>query len=544
MPGFFRKIATRYETGYAAIFIVAFLVAAYIQAPPTFIDPDSFYHAKMTSLLMERGIVRDFEWLPFTTLGESYADHHFLYHALLAPFFALFGPLVGLKIGTVFFSAAAITAFYALLRGHQVRGAFWYAALLATSGGFIFRLNLAKASAMSIAVLLLALLCVRKKKPALLFFLAWAYVWLYGGWPLMAFVVGVAVAAQSLARSAMTPGSRGLLAAVRRANLEKGELRLIAGVVIGLLAGLIVNPYFPTNLQFYWEQIIQIAVINYQDTIGVGGEWYPYDIEDLAVAIGPIVLLFLFGLAAFPIRLLAASRRDRRTEAVDAAGLLASLALAAVFLVLTLRSKRHVEYFAPFAMFFVAVFLNAVLPALRPAAVWRGLKRIGGEFGLVPVAAAFMVPVLFGFMAARDIAGTREFYANGIPFSRYERAAKWLEAHTPRGAIVVHSDWDDFPPLFFWNDRNRYMSGLDPTFFYRHDTLRYWQWVHLTIGKRRAGVESLIRGSFGARYVLIEKDHDGMRDAVAADGAFVRVYSDDEVDIYELEDNDRPASPQ
>jgi len=45
----------------------------------------------------------------------------------------------------------------------------------------------------------------------------------------------------------------------------------------------------------------------------------------------------------------------------------------------------------------------------------------------------------------------------------------WLKENTVKDEIIIHSSWDEFPMLFYYNDYNQYMAGLDPTFFYKAD---------------------------------------------------------------------------
>src|SRR5437867_2500437 len=103
-----------------ATLVIAAALYWFIQDRPSFMDPDSFYHAKMALLMREHGPVTSFPWLPFTTLADAFADHHFLYHAALVPFVSELGPLVGTRAAAIVFAAAAIVMFQALLEAYGV----------------------------------------------------------------------------------------------------------------------------------------------------------------------------------------------------------------------------------------------------------------------------------------------------------------------------------------------------------------------------------------------------------------------------------------
>lgn len=533
--------------GYIGAFLLSAAVFTFIQYEPSFRDPDTFYHMKIAMLMMKEGIVYDFPWLPFTTLATAYTDHHFLYHLALIPFFQLFGPLIGMKVAAVAFAAAAVTAFYGLLRSHKVRFAFWFAILLATSSGFIFRLNLAKATALSLTLIMLTLIALRKNRIWLVFILSWLYVLLHAGWPIMIVIVGVTLGTKAVIdriadRHPLHSWAslwfwRRLFRGSRNAwrdFLAATETRQAAAALGGIAAGLVINPYFPANFLFYWEQIWQIAVVGYKDKIGVGSEWYPYPFLELFGAGSMVFLLFALGLVLLTAGLLWKDvyRGTGKVKRSEIAALVSSFFLAALFFAMTLRSRRHIEYFVPFAMLFDAVFLHLLLSHIDARKV---LAKVSSVFKKPLVFQAIIVgyfAFVMPFMSVRDVLSIHDSFLHGIPFTKYEKASVWLQAHAKPGAVVVHSDWDDFPPLFFRNDQNSYMCGLDPTFFYRQDPTRYWQWVNLTTGRTTTGIGALMKTSFGAKFALIEKDHVYMKNAMSGDPSVFLVYEDDEVWIY------------
>ncbi|HLC89857.1 MAG TPA: hypothetical protein VJG65_02760, partial [Patescibacteria group bacterium] len=114
------------------IFIISASLFGYLASDQTFVDPDSFYHAKMAQLLWEKGAITSFPWLSATTLQYKFADHHFLYHLALIPFVKIFPAPWGLKIATVLFASFAILAIYWFLRQLKIPGSFWYILFLLT----------------------------------------------------------------------------------------------------------------------------------------------------------------------------------------------------------------------------------------------------------------------------------------------------------------------------------------------------------------------------------------------------------------------------
>lgn len=503
-----------------AVFVFSVLVFSTLHFTPAFRDPDTFYHAKMTALMLERGVVREFPWLPFTTLADAFADHHLLYHFLLFPFVAVLGPLSGLAVATPLFAGVAVTALALVMAGLGARPAWLFALLAGFSSGWAFRLNLGKANALSVALSLGVFYSALRAAPWTLAPLGFVYVWLHGAWPLSFALLGAAAIGRLSASLEWHGEAR---------RFGKQCLALISGIVLGH----VVNPYFPKNLAFAWEQIAQIAVVNYQGRIGVGSEWYAPAMTDLVASLVPVTYVLLAALVLLLSAIFFGGmiRRDVATDKGEAAAFMASAVAVGGLFLMTLRSQRHVEFLAPFAMLCAALLITAIV---------RRLDLLRFRTFIFSRRRNLFFVVLLGFYSAavlvvvpvRDILGLRDSYAQGVPWVKYEKASAWLAENTPDGSVIFHSDWDDFPPLFFHNNRNAYVAGLDPTFLYRKDSLRHAQWVNITTGKRRTGLREVVAGSFGAAAILVEKDHQEMRDAVEADGGFTLAYEDDDAWVY------------
>ncbi len=530
---------------FVAIFIFSAAIYTLIEAVPRFRDPDSFYHLKMAMLMRTQGVVHSFSWLPFTTLVDNYADHHFLYHVLLIPFVSLFGPFIGMTIATIFFAALAVTLFFTLLRVYEVRYAWVYTCVLATSAAFIFRLNLAKTSAPSLAILFLALIASKKEKSFVLFCIAWLYVLLYGGWPILAVVMGAFVIARIIADHVFDHHPfhswaciffwKRLLRGSRHAWSDffaSPEVRNFGATIAGLFCGVIINPYFPTNIRFYWDQIVQIALIGYKNTIGVGGEWYPYTPDRLLAESGGVLLLVAIALMLLAFVLFwpeTIRRGHTEIHRLEVTPIIASAVLTTLFLVMTLRSKRHIEYLAPFLTFFTALLFDALFRRVHFRAAIEKFSR-----PRLLSAAGVVVILVFIFIGAKDVFLVRGLYKEGVPWSRYAGATTWIAKHARKDAVIFHSNWDEFPPLFFGDDHHRYIVGLDPTFLYLRDPVRYDLWVDVTTGKVPRGAAKLVQRIFDANLVFIATGHDAMLHAFEADPNAVLVYKDADAAIFSI----------
>lgn len=521
--------------GYLVVFTTAFFVLVILQASPYFADPDSFYHAKMALLIRDQGIVHSFPWLQLTTLGTNYTDQHLLYHILLIPFVTWFPPMIGLKLATVLFGSAFAVVFYWACRRLNVRWPLFFVLMLLAVRPLTFRISLAKAPSTALILLFLGLVWMFEYKFKRLFMLAVTYVWYYGGFPLLG--VGAAViSATSWLHNHLISKHFGdrlvdkVLSLVgrhsRRHRPRWLNLRLLIVVAAGLLVGLILNPYFPGNLYFYEQQIVNIGIINFQKTIGVGNEWYPYGFLDLLTNGAFATLLMLVAVVGAVLRFRAQSKRSW-----------ALAVLTIFFLLLTLKSRRYVEYYIPIAMLFSAVSISDTLRGISMHNLvqqfhrWFFLGRIGKIIGVL---IAVYLALGVGFVAGRDFRNELHDLHGGFKIDRFAPVSAWLSTHTPDGSRVVHSDWDEFPVLFYHNTHNTYIVGLDPTFLYKANQTTYWTWANITLGRYTGDVTAAVRDTLHSQYVLVATGHDAMDQYFRGNDAFAVVYQDAEAKIYQL----------
>lgn len=518
---------------YLLIFSTAFVVLLVLQSTSFFADPDSFYHAKMALLIRDQGPIHDFSWLRLTVLGQNYTDQHFLYHVLLIPFVTWLSPLLGLKLATVVFGATLFTIVYWMLRQFKVRWAFVFVLLLLMIRPFTFRISLAKAPSTSLIFFFVGLTWIFQYRLRRLFVLAFAYVWYYGGWPLLG-VAGLGASGVSwlynryhhIASHRFVQKIFSLIGRhLRHRRARRPNLEMLLTVAGGLLAGLIFNVYFPHNLTFYWHQLVNIGIINFQHVIGVGAEWYPYGFTDL-VANGAIAsLLILLALLAILFR---TKQQSKRTWTM--------LLLTIFFLFLTLKSRRYVEYYIPTAVIFSALALSDGLRQFSDRQLLHELVKLFRPGWRRFLGSVLAVYVLFGlgYIVGRDFRNERADLNQGFRLNKFERVGTWLALNTPVGSRVVHSDWDEFPVLFYVDSHNTYIVGLDPTFLYKANPDTYWTWANITLGKFNGNLRQAVTGILGSRYVLVASGHEVMDQEFRNNPDFTPVYHDDEATIYTI----------
>ena len=504
-----------------AAFVLCLAVFAWLQPSQALADPDSWYHARLTTMMRDSGIVRDFPWTQATLYRTIFIDHHFLYHVLLIPFVSLVpNDLAGAKVATIVFAALSATVILWRLKRWQVP--YWGVGilLLLTSAPFLFRLSLVKAPALAIGVVIVAFYLIVERRLGWLFWWTWFYVWFYSAWPLIVVMTCLYVTVGAIGKAGQG------LKVVWQEVTSKANLKLIAVVAGGVVVGLIINPYWPTNLA-YLKQIFSMALRPYYDFIGIGAEWYPLKPLDLPEYLSYPLLVWLIATLAGVFSWRQQTNLSRT-----------SWLMAVLFLVFTLRARRQTEYFVPWMVLSAGLCLrDAGLGKLTFAQLknkfssWipNWIKRKAVVWILL-IYGIIVVP--WGLSHGPRLA--QALLAQGYEYNTMSGASQWLRQNTAAGSVIFQSDWGTFPMLFYHNSQNYYLTGLDQTFMYEYDKEKYRQWVRATKGETPR-IYEIARGLFGASYLLLEKRTPAMLLWLNRDARFAKVYEDAEAMVYQLQ---------
>lgn len=478
------------------LFVVFFIGMAIIQfSTPNLPDNDGFYHIKLAWLMRTEGLKPDFPWLPLSILNErEFYDHHFLFHVALTPF--TFGDLItGAKWAAVTFSALAFLSVWYLFRRQNISFAWlWALVLLGISSAFLYRMSITRAQSLSLGVLALGLTWMLEGKHKHLAVLSFFYVWMYDAFPLMLALTGIHAAAVFLVE-------------------RRVDVRPLSWVAAGILAGLILNPYFPNNLIFTYHHLL--PKLADATSLSVGNEWYPYDTEQLLKNSLPALIAFSSGALALG---LSGKKMDTRTAI--------AFLLALLFGLMLFKARRFVEYFPPFTLIFAA-FAFAPLFAEQP--VMKLPFRPQFQIGIY----VFLLAVFAVFGIVESLPQVQAQMSKSKPGDLYAGASTWLAENTSEGERIFQTDWDDFPRLFFYNTHNTYLAGLDPTYLQIYNPGLYEEWIDITHGDVENPSE-IIRSRFFARYVHTDLNHDDFIRQAENDSGLREVYRDEQAVIYEV----------
>lgn len=480
---------------------IAGLFFAYIQfsifALP---EIDAYYHTKLALLLGgdRPASLPEFPWLPLTVLdSKHFTDHHYLFHVLLSPFVAWSIP-TGAKWGAVTFATAGFAVFVFCLPPHRRTLLLGSACYLAASPAFIYRMSMVRAQSLSLAVLFLLVLALRKQRHMTTLVLGAVYVLLYNAFPLLILLCGAFWLAQI----------RHLRGTAAEASwVRKNWWKLPVAVAAGLALGILVHPNFPQNITFLYHHLVdKFKPGGY--TVKVGNEWYPYGPIPFLQHVAPSICLLACTLGVH------LKRRRISDESF------ALFIFTTVLMLMNLKSRRFVELFPPFAVL-------AIFTALKDCAA--------GEVAMLkrtPIFAALLAVALGG--AVFSGAETRKQMLTEAPYEKYALSARWLERNSEPLELVVAADWDDFPRLFHFNHHNTYLVGLDPYFLYARNPQLFADWVKFTRGEIPGAPSDFLEYTFSSRFVFVDRQHTKLRKQLESDPRIRKVFNSDDSSVFQI----------
>lgn len=453
-----------------------------------FVGNDGYFHARFSQLLRDAPHLTVAIWLPLTLLARYPLDHHLIFHWMLMPF-ASWDAIHGTKLFVILASSTVPVVFYIAVRRCSF-GTFFSLILLVASSGLLYRLQHPRAQSLSIACFILLLMSLAESRKLLLFIISFLYPWVILTGSLLLLP---------------TAALRVLCSFVRQRSL----LLVFFGLpLVGWILGNIVYPHGPSNWYFLFHYVRE--KISPEISL-LGEEWSKPGIADI---FSQNILVWLALAASIVACRLQKGRLSEQSW---------FLALCFCFyLALYIGSRRFVEHWVIVALMMCVYFLRDA--QLDPRAIAR---MIGARFTVLPLVLALG---LSNFIAVRSSIVR-------LGDLNYEAAAAFLSRETREGEMIFHN-WDDFPALFFFNSRNTYTVGLDPSYLaaVAPEKARIYEDIILA---RRFPPSVWIVEHFPSRYVFLSKTRRSpLLQALATDAGVEMLYEDNRGIIYRLLNSD------
>lgn len=401
-------------------------------------DPEAAFHVSVAQAYLSSGWMSEFPWMHGTWLAHQFVDPYWLTHWLTIPVLVVLpDPVQALKLIEVLAATATVYCLAITLKRFGVASAYgWALGSLALTPTAAIRIAAYRGTTLFTILWILFLVEVVRSRPKIVFGLSWIAVYLYTGFPLLPLSAVAFSLAVALSESRL-------------------EWKTTVASVLGMGAGLIVNPFFPGHFRFYRDDFVDSIL---QDGlipgVTISSEWVSlagFDLVKLAAI--PLLLTTFTGL------IVGARGRKLSLEA------LFGWILSAILLLFTARSIKFLDYAQ------LAVWLAFALswPAIRAELRWGKLALVG----VVGVIGAMNLRAAHGHLLALQ---------KGQPaISEFQTLGDFLRQNTSNHEPVV-APWEDFPLLFMTNPHNTYPVGLNPNYLRRTDEKRFAAYAYLYAG--------------------------------------------------------------
>lgn len=432
-----------------ALLLGAAMLAFSLTSPNIAGGDDAYRHVRFAHRLATetRAALAD-PW-SLTYLWPRPVDVWFGYHLLLAPLTLLLPLIPAAKVLGSLIWAGSGFALLRLLDSLKVEWRHAWAVLaVAGSGVVLYRVTLMRPFLISLLLMLLVTRFTLEEKPWHVALVSALHAFSYS----IFFFVGLPPAVNFLARR------------TRRSFL----LGVASGV--GMATGLAASPFFPENVKFSWAAASTQMGPEMARLLKAGGEVMPISVWWLVASI-PILGAWVVAIAVLAFR---------RQLPSAAQWLLLGMSLAS--LLISTRAARMFDYFVPFAALFAAVVLSPLIARAREKSAYA--------FGFVYLlCAASLVPAFAAVRSAPSV-------------ERYRAVSEFI-AQQPGKTVVLNTAWQQYPFLYFWNWRSRYLSGMEPALFHQADPARYWQWRTLADDAVKSADEV---PAFGATHIVVDRE--------------------------------------
>ena len=518
-------------------YAIAFAVGVLVFFPVLFKFPylygfDGYYHSKLGQLILERGFLKEFPWMYFTSQHEHFVNPFYIFHLYLGIFQKLFdwGPFFAVRAATLVLMGLISVWYIRILECFSKKWHFLFLLLLfaVLSASGYTRFSLVRPHILSLLMLLMGTEAALKKKWWLLGILSFLYTYSYVACyliPLLAIIAGI------------------IFSVKEKKLIYKAPLISLSAMA----AGLFLNPSFPNNITYIYEGTFKMAMAPLPFA---GREWLSPVGWTLFSENWPI---FTMMFVVIIIALNLPRKFSMKTVFL--------FTISSVFFVLLLRSARFIEYWTFMAALFISGFLleffeTKVIPE-------KILKKY-----IIPISA-----VLLFSLGAFNLSTTYKKAAISIPIEQLNTAMNVLNNEAQPGDIVFSEDWEMFSPMFYMCDKVYYLQGLDPGMMRLAHPGLFDVWFNITAGKvnnnvlpfiiavekhtndpeirnLRIDIESgkvpnnlagLIKHAFNASWIFLTHGHVGERydlrkilDQYPND--FIKIYKSQFFSIYKIKD--------
>lgn len=500
------------------------LLAAIFQlSSPNIPDSDSFFYIRQSWLYRTEGLFNaSFPWTYYSAIKTLSSSLWYGFSILLIPLTYISNLVTAIKIAGILFTALVLFAFYWVLKRHQLKmPLFWSTMLFFSSSNVLVQFLMVRPQIISLALtpLLFSFLISGGFLPVFLvsFGIAWLhlnFVWI------LILILGVVVFVKLLLNSAF-------------------EWKKAAAVLAGGLLGWLLRPEPLNAAKLFYIQVFQ-QILEKQGGLPLlfGNENFPLSVNTLFRNFTPFLIL----LVAAVIILIWFLRKKLVVISAQQKTILWSSGLLSVisFFLTMFIARRTYNLWAEFGIIFIAAVFTHFISSNR-----TGSLKTFRDISIMAVSVIFIFMVFYS-----GYKGITFVQKSGYSPDELKEVSLWLKENSQPGDIVFNLHWPDFSPLFFWNQKNYYIGGLDPIFQYSYNPGLYWKFHYLSadqVTKKTCGAVActvemledtynvLIR-EFNAKYIVLTKqENPAVNYFLENDPRFQKVFSTNKEAVYLIE---------
>lgn len=510
---------------FLTFFIIFFAIQLSINGFSSFDDP--YYHAKHSALMAESG---DFSlvnpWIKFHFLSYAPTDPWWGFHVAQALFIKFFNIIIGTKILVSLLAALIFAVFYFILIKQRVRSPWlWTSLYFSASALLLNRLLLERPFLLALSVLPLIFYCCLRKKYFYLFLLSLVYALAYNQAPMALGLIIFYFSAEYFTK-------------------KIADLKIIIFTAAGIIAGFLLHPYslnyiFVTLIHFFQVVWLRFVGVN----LSVGSEIQTPGFSYFMAANFLAIIFYLLAVAIFW------SIKEMRS---GEKGVINYFLFYYTFLwfFATLILPRGVEYWLPLGWIFIAFIFNDFYGRSE----YTQIKNFLANRLNLKVLTFFAT----GFIAVMIFYNFSQVHFNIYSQNRdswpadLAQANDWLKRNTPAGSMVFYNNWGMWPLMFYYNDHNQYVAGIDPTFLYEYDHQLFWLWKNISYyglycdrpelcldaspRDNAKLIKIAIKEKFQANYILLANNQNQplVKFLRSRKRDFLRVFENEKVLIYEV----------
>lgn len=508
----FTHFVKEHKLNFLSVFLVVLILMSWLQATPHFLDTESFYHAKMIELSEKSLNLDKFTWMQASHMESSFVDQGWLYHVALSLLVGVLPTFLILKLMGVLFAALLIFFVYYWLTKLGGKWPAFFIAILFSSFVFVKQLNVLSGEAAALFLLLLGIDCIIYYRYWQLGILSVVVTLITGQFFYLFFAAIVWVLVELVFNKVNSDKFRTRWDNIKDFILRKIGLKdkmgkkkwlvlLFSG--IGMLVGVVVHPYLLNNFVGYMAQVLN----------NFGPNNFFTNILTVLTDGGIILLLLLVGLWGIIYR-------EKKISKLTVYFILLSIVS---IVVLSFSGQGQ-----PFFILLVVIATSLVFKDLFENSSWAEITK----YKKIRWAASVSILLLIIIFPINNLLIINKNIDNGYSIDYLRRSANWLYYNVPDKTLIINSDWQDWAPLFYFNDNNNYWWGISSNSMLNKYPQTATDFMEMISGSRSKNIYVLLKDKLRGNYILVNKLRPAFNLNLESNIYFDLVYEDNEVWIY------------